>query len=100
LAGAKFGHPGAMFFLGVALAAVSLGAALFKPGDPFRATLVEFCLRLDKIEGVGEQFGWLAEGSAVELLLDPLFDGGIEGDGHGMSIRLERGGGKRFLRLF
>jgi hypothetical protein len=51
-------------------------------------------LGFDEIESVCEQLGWFAEGSAVELLLDSLFDGGIEGDGHGMSIRREWGGGK------
>jgi hypothetical protein len=58
---------------------------------------VEFCFGLDEIEGVGEQFNRFAEGPAVDLALDSLFDGGVEGDGHGMSIRRERGGGKRFL---
>jgi len=97
LVGAAFGHAGAKLLFGVAFAAVSLGAALFNPGDPCCAARVEFRLGLNEIEGVGEQLGRFAEGSALDLALDSLFDGGVEGDGHGMSIRRERGGGKRFL---
>jgi hypothetical protein len=58
---------------------------------------VEFCFGLDEIEGVSKQLSRFAEGPAVELALDSLFDGGVEGDGHGMSIRRVRSGGKRFL---
>ena len=98
LIGAAFGHAGAEFFLVVALAAVGLGTALFKPGDLCRAARVDFSLGLNQIEGVGEQLGRFAEGPALDLALDSLLDGVVEGDSHGMSIRRERGGGKQFLR--
>ena len=97
MVGAAFGHAGAKLFFGIAFAAVGLGAALFKTGDPCCAARVEFCLGLNQIEGVGEQLGRLAESPAVKLALDSLFEVGVEGDGHGMSIGRERGGGKRLV---
>ena len=95
--GAAFCHAGAKRFFGVAFATVGLGAALCKTGEQCSVARVEFCFGLDEIEGVGEQLGRFAEGTAVELALDSQFDGGVEGDGHGMSIRRERCGGKRDL---
>jgi len=97
LVGTAFGHAGAELFFGVAFPSVGLGAALCKTREQCSVARVEFCFGLDEIEGVGEQLGGFAEGTAVELALDSLFDGGIEGDSHGMSIRRERGGGKRDL---
>jgi hypothetical protein len=44
------------------------------------------CFRLNEVEGMSEEFGRLAEGSAVELALDSLLDSGVEGDDHGTSI--------------
>ena len=97
LVGAAFCHTDAELFFGIPFATVGLGAALCKTREQCSVARVEFRLGLDEIEGVGEQLSRLAEGPAVELALDSLFDGGIEGDSHGMSIRRERGGGKRDL---
>jgi hypothetical protein len=84
------GEEGAGLLGRVALAASCLGEGavqacvdgLFIAEKP----VLMHCLSLDEIEGVGEQFGRFAEGPAVELALDALFGGGVEGDGHGMSI--------------
>jgi len=97
LIGAAFGHADAEFFFGVPFATVGLSAALCETREQCSVARVEFRLGLDQIEGVGEQFSRFAEGAAVELALDSLFGGGVEGDDHGMSIGRERGGGKRFL---
>lgn len=97
LVGAASGHAGAELFFGVAFATVGLGAALCETREQCSVARVEFCFGLDEIEGVGEQLGGFAEGAAVELALDSLFGGGVEGDGHGTSIDRERSGGKRFL---
>jgi hypothetical protein len=97
LIGAAFGHADAEFFFGVPFATVGLSAALCETCEQCSVARVEFRLGLDEIEGVGEQFNRFAKGPAVDLALDSLFGGGVEGDGHGMSIRRERGGGKRFL---
>jgi hypothetical protein len=95
------GEEGTGFFGRVALAAGCLGEGAVKVRvDGFfvaKKPVFLYCLGLDEIEGVGEQLGGFAEGSAVELLLDALFDGWIEGDSHRMSIRRESGGGKLFL---
>jgi hypothetical protein len=99
LVGAAFGHADAEFFFGVPFATVGLSAALCETREQCSVARVEFSLGLDQIEGVGEQLSRFAEGAAVELALDSLFGGGVEGDGHGMSIGRERGGGKRFLLL-
>ncbi len=95
LVGTAFGHAGAELFFGVAFPSVGLGAALCKTREQCSVARVEFRFGLDEIEGVGEEFSRFAEGAAVELALDSLFGGGVEGDGHGRSIRRERGGGKR-----
>ena len=86
---------GAGFFRRVAFAAGCLGEAFVEIGvDGFLVAdkpVFLHCLCLDQVEGVGEQLGRLAEGPVVELALDSLFEVGVESDGHGMSIRRERG---------
>ena len=81
----------------VALTAVRLGECAVEAGvDGFfiaEEPVLLHCLGLDEIESVGEQLSRFAKGPAVELALDSLFGGGVEGDSHGMSIGRERVGG-------
>ena len=91
------GEEGAGFFERIAFAAshlvecfIEIGVdCFFVAGKP----VLLHCLGLNEIEGVSEQLGRLAEGPAVKLALDSLFDGCVESDGHGMSIG--RGPGRR-----
>ena len=90
------GEEGAGLFGRVALAASGLGKGAVKAGvDGFfvaEKPVLLHCLSLDQIEGVGEQLSRFAEGPAVELTLNSLFGGAVEGDSHGMSTGPERGG--------
>jgi len=92
------GEEGAGLLGRVALAASCLGEGAVQVGvDGFfvaEKPVLLSGLGLDEIEGMGEQLSRLAEGPAIELALDALFGGGVEGDGHGLSIRRERGRGK------
>ena len=94
------GEEGAGLLGRMALAASCLGEGAVQAGvDGFfvaEKPVFLSALGLDEVEGVGEQLGRLAEGPSIELALDALFGGGVEGDGHGMSIRRARSGGKRF----
>jgi hypothetical protein len=75
------GEEGTGFFGRVALAAGCLGEAFVEVSvDGFLVAekpVFLHCFGLNEIEGMGEQFCRFAEGSAVELALDSLFDGGV-----------------------
>ncbi len=57
--------------------------------------LCKLLLVVEEVEGAGDDFGGVAAGcylgSLLDFALDALFGGGIEGDGHGGSIRPELG---------
>ena len=88
------GEEGAGLLGRMALAADCLGEGAVQAGvDGFfvaEEPVLMYCLSLDEVEGVGEQLGRFAEGPSVNLALDALFGGGVEGDGHGMSINRRR----------
>jgi hypothetical protein len=46
----------------------------------------------EEVERVGDEVGRVVDGSAGELLLEALFEGGIEGERLGVSIPLVRSG--------
>ena len=75
------GDEGAGLFRRVAFAAGCVGEAFVEVYvDSFfvaEKPIILNCLGLDEIKGVREQFGRFAEGSAVELEFDSLFDGGV-----------------------
>lgn len=84
------GKQGARFLRRIPFAAGRLGEAFVEIGVDgfFVAEQPVFLgrLGLNQVESVREQIGRLAEGAAVELFLDSLLDGGVEGDSHGISI--------------
>jgi hypothetical protein len=89
---------GTRLFRGVAFASCLFGEALVEVGaDGVLVTeepVFHDILSFDEIEGVGEEVGRAAEGSAVKLALDSLFGGGVWRDDHGGIIGLGLGGGK------
>jgi len=46
-------------------------------------------LSFEKIERMGDEFGRIIVACAGELVLDALFEDGIEGERHGVSIPLD-----------
>ena len=92
---------GAGLFGRVAFAALGLGEGAVEIGvDGFLVAeepVLLHCLGLYEIERVGEQLSGFAEGAAVELALDALFDGGVEGDCHIGSITRDQQSGPLLL---
>jgi len=96
LGGFACGKAGAQFFAGDAFATIGLGDALFESEDNLGAAGGEVLfLGFEEIEGVGEEVGRLAEGSAVKLALDSLFGGGVWRDDHEGIIGLRCGEAKQ-----
>lgn len=88
------GEQGAGLFRRVAFAARRLAKSAIKVGVDGLAIALKPALlsgfRCDEIERVGEQLSRLAEGAAVELALDALFQSGVEGQDHEASIVRDR----------
>jgi hypothetical protein len=87
--GAAFGEDGFGFFGGVTFPTLLGGEALVE-GRIDRVAVVKkpVVFSFEKVEGVVDDVGGSGVGAAVELALDTLFGGGIEGQAHGGSIRL------------